>query len=100
MEVRYGRNYETIPATVILVWILLKIAQADAGVLTRGWLVLVGASAGFLFILSPPAGLAAILSLALFHLLRVPLSAMVDCASLRARGGRAARWPVGRKKHA
>ena len=48
-------------------------AEADAGVLTRGWLALIGASAGFLFILSPPAGLAAILSLALFHLLRAPL---------------------------
>ena len=47
-------------------------AEADAGVLTRGWLVLVGATAGFLFIWSPAAGLAAILSLALFHLLRVP----------------------------
>jgi hypothetical protein len=71
--VRFGRNYENIPATVILTWILLKIAQADAGVFTRGWLVLVGASAGFLFVLSPSAGLAAILSLALFHLLRTPL---------------------------
>src|SRR6202035_956357 len=70
IEVRYGRNYETFPATVILIWILVKLAEADAGVLTRGWLVLMGASAGFLFILSPSAGLAAIVALALFHLLR------------------------------
>ena len=72
IEVRYGRNYETFPATVILIWILVKLAEADAGVLTRGWLVLMGASAGFLFILSPSAGLAAIVALALFHLLRTP----------------------------
>jgi hypothetical protein len=67
------RNWEFPPATVILIWILVKLAEADAGVLTRGWLVWIGTSAGFLFILSPPAGLAAIVSLALFHLLRAPL---------------------------
>jgi hypothetical protein len=72
IEVRYGRNYETIPATVILIWILVKLAEADAGVLTRGWLVLMGASAGFLFVLMPTAGLGAIVALALFHLLRTP----------------------------
>jgi hypothetical protein len=72
VEVRYGRNYETVPATVILIWILVKLAEADAGVLTRGRLILMGASAGFLFILSPTAGLAAIVALALFHLLRAP----------------------------
>ena len=73
IEVRFGRSWEVLPATAILIWILLKMAEADAGVLTRGGLALIGASAGFLFILSPPAGLAAILSLALFHLLRAPL---------------------------
>jgi hypothetical protein len=73
IEVRIARNWEILPATVILIWILLRLAQADAGVLTRGWLVLTGALAGFLFILSPPAGLAAIVSLGLFHLLRAPL---------------------------
>jgi hypothetical protein len=72
VEVRYGPNYETLPATVILIWILVKLAEADAGVLTRGRLILMGASAGFLFILSPTAGLAAIVALALFHLLRAP----------------------------
>jgi hypothetical protein len=73
IEVRIARNWEVLPATVILIWILLKLAEADAGVFTRGRLVLIGASAGFLFILSPPAGLAAIVSLGLFHLLRAPL---------------------------
>jgi hypothetical protein len=73
IEVRFGRNYEHIPATVILIWILLRMVQADAGALSRGWLVLIGAAAGFLFILSEAAGLAAIVSLGLFHLLRVPL---------------------------
>jgi hypothetical protein len=67
------RNWEFLPATVILLWILLRLAQADAGVFSRGWLVLTGASAGFLFILSPPAGLAAIVALGFFHLLRAPL---------------------------
>jgi hypothetical protein len=67
------RNWEFLPATVILLWILLRLAQADGGVFSRGWLVLTGALAGFLFILSPPAGLAAIVALALFHLLRAPL---------------------------
>ena len=37
------------PKTVgILIWILLKMAEADAGVLTREWLALMGASTGFL----------------------------------------------------
>ena len=67
------RNWEFLPATVILLWILLRLAQADAGVFSRGWLVLTGALAGFLFILSPPAGLAAIVALGFFHLLRAPL---------------------------
>jgi hypothetical protein len=73
IEVRFGRNYEHIPAKVILIWILLRMVQADAGALSRGWLVLIGTAAGFLFILSEAAGLAAIVSLGLFHLLRVPL---------------------------
>jgi hypothetical protein len=67
------RNWEFLPATVILLWILLRLTQADAGVFSRGWLVLTGALAGFLFILSPPAGLAAIVALGFFHLLRAPL---------------------------
>jgi 4-amino-4-deoxy-L-arabinose transferase-like glycosyltransferase len=49
IEVRFGRNYEHVPATVILIWILLRMVQADAGALSRGWLVLIGAAAGFLF---------------------------------------------------
>jgi hypothetical protein len=67
------RNWEFLPATAILLWILLRLAQVDAGVFSRGWLVLTGALAGFLFILSPPAGLAAIVALGFFHLLRAPL---------------------------
>ena len=50
-----------------------KLAEADAVLSARGWLVLVGGSAGFLSILSPAAGLAAIVALGLFHLLRTPL---------------------------
>ena len=83
VEVRYGRNYETLPATVILIWILVKLAEADAGVLTHGRLMLMGASAGFLFILSPTAGLAAIVVARVVSPAAGALSAMVDCASLQ-----------------
>ena len=59
-------------ATVVLIWILLELAKSDVNVLTRRSLVLIGASTGFLFILNSASGLAAILSVALFHKLRVP----------------------------
>ncbi|HEX9169028.1 MAG TPA: hypothetical protein VF886_08905 [Roseiarcus sp.] len=96
IEVRFGRNYEGPLATVILIWILLKMAQADAGVLSRGWLVLMGASTGFLFIWSPPAGLAAILSLVLFHLLRAPLRQwwIAPASALAVAGLLAGPWAV------
>ena len=96
IEVRYGRNYEALPATVILIWILLKIVQADAGVLTRGWLILTGAWTGFLFILSPPAGLATVLSLGLFHLLRAPLRQwwIAPASALAVAGLLAGPWAV------
>jgi hypothetical protein len=96
VEMRVARNWEVLPATVILIWILLKMAQADSGVLTRGSLVLMGASTGFLFILSPPAGLAAILSLAFFHLLRTPLRQwwIASASALVVAGLLAGPWAV------
>jgi hypothetical protein len=48
------------------------LAKSDVNVLRRRSLVLIGASAGFLFILNSASGLGAILSAALFHKLRVP----------------------------
>jgi hypothetical protein len=90
------RNWEFLPATVILLWILLRLAQADAGVFSRGWLILTGALAGFLFILSPPAGLAAIVGLGFFHLLRAPLRQwwIAPISTLVAAGLLAGPWAI------
>jgi hypothetical protein len=72
LEMIESRNWEINLATVVLIWILLKLAESDINVLRRRSLVLIGASTGFLFILNSASGLAAILSAALFHKLRVP----------------------------
>jgi hypothetical protein len=72
MEMYENRNWEINLAAVVLIWILLTLAESDVNLLTRRSLVLIGASTGFLFILNPSSGLGAILSVALFHKLRVP----------------------------
>jgi hypothetical protein len=72
LEISENRNWEINLATVILLWILLKLAESDINVLRRRALVLIGASTGFLLILNSASGLGAILSAALFHKLRVP----------------------------
>jgi hypothetical protein len=72
LEMNENRNWEINLATVVLIWILLKLAESDVNGLTRRSLVRIGASTGFLFILNSASGLAAILSAALFHKLRVP----------------------------
>ena len=72
MEVNENRNWEINLATVVLIWILLKLAESDVHIFTRRSLALIGASTGFLFILNSAAGLGAILSAVLFHVLRVP----------------------------
>jgi hypothetical protein len=72
MEMNENRNWEINLATVVFIWILLELAKSDVNVLTRRSLVLIGASTGFLFILNSASGLGAILSVALFHKLRVP----------------------------
>jgi hypothetical protein len=71
-EMSENRGWEINLATVVLIWILLKLAESDVNVLTRRSLALIGGSTGFLFILSSASGLGAILSAALFHKLRVP----------------------------
>jgi hypothetical protein len=72
LEMTENKFAEISLATIILIWILLKLAESDVKVLTRRLLVLIGASTGFLFILNSASGLGAILSAALFHKLRVP----------------------------
>ena len=72
LEMRENRSWEINLATVVLIWILLKLAESDVNVLMRRSLVLIGASTGFLFILNSASGLGAILAAALFHKLRVP----------------------------
>ena len=72
LEMSENRNWEINLATVVLIWILLKLAESDIDVLRRRSLVLIGASTGFLFILNSASGLGAILSVTLFHKLRVP----------------------------
>ena len=72
MEMNETRNMEINLATVVFVWILLKLSESDVDVLTRCPLALIGAWTGFLFILNSASGLGAILSVALFHWLRVP----------------------------
>ena len=94
-----GGDWEVLPATVILIWVLLKTAQADAGVLTRGRLVLLAPRAAFFHLESArrPGGdrLTRIVSAA-----PRASSTMVDCPGLRACDGRAARGSVGGKKPA
>ena len=72
MEMYENRNWEINLAAVVLIWILLTLAESDVNLLTRRSLVLIGASTGFLFILNSASGLGAILSVALFHKMRVP----------------------------
>lgn len=72
LEMRENRTWEINLATVVLIWILLKLAKSDVNVLRRRSLVLIGSSTGVLFILNSASGLGAILSVALFHRLRVP----------------------------
>ena len=72
LEMSVNRSWEINLATVVLIWILLKLAESDVDALRRRSLVLIGASTGFLFILNSASGVGAILSVALFHKLRVP----------------------------
>ncbi len=72
LEMSEDRSWEINLATVVLIWVLLKLAESDIDVLRRRSLVLIGASTGFLFILNPASGVGAILSVALFLKLRVP----------------------------
>lgn len=71
LELREGRNWEVNLAVLMLVLVLLRIAVADKkGFIATPWLLLTGAIAGLLFIVSPPAGLAAVAAGALFQCLK------------------------------
>ena len=96
MEINETRNMEINLATVILIWILLKLAESDVNVLTRRSLVLIGASTGFLFILNSASGLGAILSVALFQGLRVPARQwwITPASALAVAGLLAGPWAV------
>jgi hypothetical protein len=74
LELREGRAWEVNLAVPLLLWVLLRLAQADgAAIIAKRGLAFTGAIAGFLFIASPPAGLAVVIAIALFSMLRLPL---------------------------
>ena len=72
LELQEGRNWEVNLAVLMLLWILLRLVVADkrGSATTRGLLV-TGGLAGLLFIVSPPAGLAAVMAIGLFQYLRL-----------------------------
>ena len=73
LEIREGRSWEVNLAVALLLWILLRVVRMDRKEFVSAREVAVtGAITGFLFIISPPAGLAAILTMGLFQLLRLP----------------------------
>jgi hypothetical protein len=73
LEVREGRSWEVNLAVVLLLWVLLRLAMADRrGTTGARDLAMTGAICGLLFIVSPPAGLAAVPAIGLFQLLRLP----------------------------
>jgi hypothetical protein len=72
LELQEGRNWEVNLAVLMLLWILLRLVLADKkGSAGTGWLLVTGALAGLLFILSPPAGLASVMAIGLFQYLRL-----------------------------
>lgn len=71
LELREGRNWEVNLAVLMLVFVLLRIVVADKkGFITTPWLLVTGSIAGLLFVISPPAGLAAAAAIALFQCLK------------------------------
>ncbi|HXS06725.1 MAG TPA: hypothetical protein VN723_08055 [Rhizomicrobium sp.] len=73
LEVRDGRSWEVNLATVLLVWLLLRLVRADGDdkPAPRS-LIVTGTLAGFLFIVSPPAGLAGAIAIGVFSFLCLP----------------------------
>lgn len=68
LELREGRNWEVNLAVLLLVLILLRVVTADKKVsIAPHWLPVTGAIAGLLFIVSPPAGLAAAMTVGVFQ---------------------------------
>ena len=73
LEVRDGRSWEVNLAVVLLLWLLLRLVKADGEEKPApGSLAVTGALAGFLFIVNPPAGLAAAIAIGVFSALRLP----------------------------
>jgi hypothetical protein len=73
LELREGRNWEVNLAVLLLVYILLRVIVADKEAsATSRWLFVTGAIAGLLFIVSPPAGLAAAVTVGLFQYMNFP----------------------------
>jgi hypothetical protein len=72
LEIRDGRYWEVNLAVVLLIWVLLRLAQNDAP--SDRQLAFTGGLVGFLFIVSPPAGLAAGLAMLLYLVRRVPMA--------------------------
>jgi hypothetical protein len=68
LEVREGRSWEVLLAACGLTWALLQMVLIDRGRAPKLRLPLLSIVTGLIFILSPPAGLAAILSLTLLYL--------------------------------
>ncbi len=74
LEIREGRSWEVNLGLVLLLWVLLRLLLADRKeVVDKRSLAVTGLASGFLFIVSPPAGLAAVVAIALFHFMRIPL---------------------------
>lgn len=75
LEIREGRSWEVNLGVVLLLWVLLRLQLAHRKeVVDKRSLAVTGMISGFLFIVSPPAGLAAVVAIGLFLILRVRFS--------------------------
>ncbi len=73
LEVREGRSWEVNLAAVLLLIVLLRLIGQDRnGGGSFRHLAVTGAICGFLFILSPPAGLAGAMTIGLYQLMELP----------------------------
>ena len=79
LEVHEGRNWEVNSAAFLLIWTLYRLCKLDLMGATKSALAGTGALIGLLFIVSPPAGLAAMPALVLLLAVRGRPRAMVDC---------------------
>ena len=80
LETREGRSWEVNLAVVLLLWVLLRLVLADKKDTGPRDLAMTGAIGGFLFIVSPPAGLAAVAADGALSVSALAAEAMVDRA--------------------